>query len=78
MWCVSLTGLTKATDGSSEQVHLEEEEEEEEEEEALKKAASRRSCIDKEVDLEIWTWYKDQQTKGSKPSWHEVVCALYH
>jgi len=36
MWCVSLTGLTKATDGSSEQVHLEEEEEEEEEEEALK------------------------------------------
>ena len=42
------------------------------EEEGLKKTGSRRSEIDMEVDLELWTWYQNQQTKGRKPSWHEV------
>ena len=52
-------------DGSSQQaVDLEED--------SLKKAGSRRSEIDMEVDLELWTWYQNQQTKGRKPSWHEV------
>jgi hypothetical protein len=59
-----LTGPANATDGCSQVVNLEEE--------APKKACSRRSDIDKEVDMEIWRWYQDQQAKGSKPSWHEV------
>ncbi|XP_021926468.1 uncharacterized protein LOC110833118 isoform X2 [Zootermopsis nevadensis] len=57
-------GLANATDRCSQAVKVEED--------VPKKACSRRSDIDKEVDMEIWTWYQDQQAKGSKPSWHEV------
>jgi hypothetical protein len=64
-----LTGLSNAADGCMQMVSVEEE--------APKKACSRRTDIDKEVDMEIWTWYQDQQAKGSKPSWHEVsVCFI--
>jgi hypothetical protein len=60
-----LAGLVNATDESLKQaVDLEAE--------ALKRTGSRRSDVDKEVDLEIWTWYQDRQSAGSKPSWHEV------
>ncbi|KAJ4439801.1 hypothetical protein ANN_07929 [Periplaneta americana] len=37
-----------------------------------KKLGSRRSDTDKEIDQEIWEWYQTQQTRGSKPTWHEV------
>lgn len=60
-----MTDVSKVADGSSQKVvNLEEGD--------LKKAGSRRSEIDVEVDLELWTWYQNQQTKGRKPSWHEV------
>jgi hypothetical protein len=63
-----LTGVSKAVDGSSQAIDVEEE--------GLKKAGSRRSEIDMEVDQELWTWYQKQQTKGRKPSWHEVgICS---
>jgi hypothetical protein len=46
--------------------------------EAVKRIGPGRSDIDKEVDLEIWTWYRDRQTAGSKPSWREVsVYAMF-
>jgi len=63
-----LTGVSKAADGSSQAIDMEEE--------GLKKAGSRRSEIDVEVDQELWTWYQKQQTKGRKPGWHEVgICS---
>jgi hypothetical protein len=60
--------VSKAADGSSQYpVDLEEE--------GLKKPGSRRSEIDMEIDQELWMWYQKQQTKGRKPSWHEVgIC----
>jgi hypothetical protein len=72
MWYVSLTGLAGAADGCSQVANLEGA--------TPKKTCSRRSDIDKEVDMEIWKWYQDQQAKGSKPSWHEVsICIVqYH
>lgn len=57
-------GVSKSADGSSQAV--------DKEEEGLKKAGSRRSETDVEVDQELWIWYQKQQTKGRKPSWHEV------
>jgi hypothetical protein len=65
MQYVSFSGFVNATDVSLKQVV-------DLEAEAVKRIGPGRSDIDREVDLEIWTWYQDQQTVGSKPSWHEV------
>ncbi|PNF42992.1 hypothetical protein B7P43_G09562 [Cryptotermes secundus] len=40
--------------------------------EAVKRIGPGRSDIDREVDLEIWTWYQNRQAAGSKPNWREV------
>jgi hypothetical protein len=65
-----LAGHVNATDESLKQVM-------DLEAEAVKRIGPGRSDIDREVDLEIWTWYQDRQTAGSKPSWREVsVCTV--